>query len=120
MNTPPLTIVCGNSDTMIGLVRKTLDNIYDNHDIGWQLWNHNTYKILQATGTFSYIMGKRRKKRNKKKTLKQIMEYLNDKSLYIKRVSREYFMGTDIGTRKHKDKKKYTRKIKHKKNWRNE
>lgn len=46
MNTPPLTIVCGNSDTMIGLVRKTLDNIYDNHDIGWQLWNHNTYKIL--------------------------------------------------------------------------
>tara|TARA_Y100000361_G_C11051358_1_gene285385 strand:- start:86 stop:283 length:198 start_codon:yes stop_codon:yes gene_type:complete len=65
-------------------------------------------------------MGKRRKKRNKKKTLKQIMEYLNDKSLYIKRVSREYFMGTDIGTRKHKDKKKYTRKIKHKKNWRNE
>ena len=65
-------------------------------------------------------MGKRRKKRNKKKTLKQIMEYLNDKSLYIKRVSREYFMGTDIGNRKHKDKKKYTRKIKHKKNWRNE
>ena len=65
-------------------------------------------------------MGKRRKKRNKKKTLKQKMEYLNDKSLYIKRVSREYFMCTDIGTSKHKDKKKYTRKIKHKKNWRNE
>ena len=52
-------------------------------------------------------MSKRRKKRNKKKTLKQIMEYLNDKSLYIKRVSRDFFMGTDIGTRKHKDKKKY-------------
>ena len=65
-------------------------------------------------------MSKRRKKRNKKKTLKQIMEYLNDKSLYIKRVSRDYFMGTDIGTRKHKDKKKYTRKTKHKKEWRNE
>ena len=65
-------------------------------------------------------MPKRRKKRNKKKTLKQIMEYLNDKSLYIKRVSREYFMGKDIGTRKHKDKKKYTRKQKHKKGWRNE
>ena len=39
------------------------------------------------------------------------------KSLYIKRVSRDFFMGTDIGTRKHKDKKKYTRKIKHKKKW---
>ena len=65
-------------------------------------------------------MPKRRKKRNKKKTLKQIMDYLNDKSLYIKRVSRDYFMGTDIGTRKHKDKKKYTRKQKHKKGWRDE
>ena len=65
-------------------------------------------------------MSKRRKKRNKKKTLKQIMEYLNDKSLYIKRVSRDYFMGTDIGTRRHKDKKKYNRKVKHKKNWRDE
>jgi len=48
------------------------------------------------------------------------MEYLNDKSLYIKRVSREYFMGTDIGTRKHKDKKKYTRKQKYKKGWNHE
>tara|TARA_Y100001970_G_scaffold288221_1_gene414938 strand:- start:256 stop:453 length:198 start_codon:yes stop_codon:yes gene_type:complete len=65
-------------------------------------------------------MSKRRKKRNKKKTLKQIMEYLNDKSLYIKRVSRDYFMGTDIGTRRHKDKKKYNRKIKHKKGWGND
>ena len=62
-------------------------------------------------------MSKRRKKRNKKKTLKQIMEYLNDKSLYIKRVSRDFFIGTDIGTRKHKDKKKYSRKVKHKKKW---
>jgi len=55
-----------------------------------------------------------------KRTLKQIMEYLNDKSLYIKRVSRDYFMGTDIGTRRHKDKTKYNRKRKHKKDWRND
>jgi len=59
-------------------------------------------------------MGKKRKK-NKKKTMQQMLDYLNDKSLYIKRVSRDFFMGTDIGTRRHKDKKKYTRKIKHKK-----
>tara|TARA_B100001094_G_C18195084_1_gene810218 strand:+ start:1390 stop:1587 length:198 start_codon:yes stop_codon:yes gene_type:complete len=65
-------------------------------------------------------MGKRRNKRKKKKTLQQLKDYLNDKSLYIKRVSRDFFMSTDIGTRKHKDKKKYTRKIKHKKNWRSE
>ena len=58
-------------------------------------------------------MAKNRKK--KKKTLQQIIEYINDKSLYIKRASRDYFMGTDIGTRRHKDKTKYTRKIKHKK-----
>lgn len=43
---PPLTIICGNSDQMIRLVREKLDDIYDNHNIGWQLWNHNTYKIL--------------------------------------------------------------------------
>ena len=42
-------------------------------------------------------------------------EYINDASLMIKRVSRDYFMGTDIGTRRHKDKKKYNRKVKHKK-----
>ncbi len=59
-------------------------------------------------------MGKKKKK-NKKKTMQQMLDYLNDKSLYIKRVSRDFFMGTDIGTRRHKDKKKYTRKIKHKK-----
>ena len=62
----------------------------------------------------------RKKKRNKKKTLQHIKDYLNDKSLYIKRVSRDYFMGTDIGTRKHKDKNKYSRKIKHKKGGDNE
>ena len=43
---PPLTIRCGNSDRMIKLVRDVLDRLYDSHDIGWQLWNHNTYKIL--------------------------------------------------------------------------
>jgi len=43
---PPLTIICGNSDKMIRLVRETLDRIYDNHDIGWHMSNHNTYKIL--------------------------------------------------------------------------
>ncbi len=60
------------------------------------------------------------KKRKKKKSLQQMIEYLNDKSLYIKRVSRDYFMGTDIGTRKHKDKTKYSRKRKYKKDWRDE
>ena len=44
-------------------------------------------------------------------------DYLNDASRIIKTVSRDFFMGTDIGTRRHKDKKKYTRKIKHKKRW---
>ena len=63
-------------------------------------------------------MAKNRKK--KKKTLQQILDYINDQSLRIKRVSRDYFMGTDIGTRRHKDKKKYNRKVKHKKNWRDE
>ena len=65
-------------------------------------------------------MASRRKKRNKKKTIEQMKEYINDASLMIKRVSRDYFMGTDIGTRRHKDKKKYNRKVKHKKNWRND
>ena len=57
-----------------------------------------------------------RKKRNKKKkTMQQMLDYLNDQALMIKRVSREAFMGADIGTRRHKDKKKYNRKVKHKK-----
>tara|TARA_R110001583_G_scaffold157062_1_gene308981 strand:+ start:442 stop:636 length:195 start_codon:yes stop_codon:yes gene_type:complete len=62
-------------------------------------------------------MGRKKKQKKKLTTLKQIQDYLNDKSLYIKKVSRDFFMGTDIGTRKHKDKKKYTRKIKHKRRW---
>ena len=57
----------------------------------------------------------RKKKRNKKKLFQQMLDYLNDQSRIIKEVSREFFMGTDIGTRKHKDKKKYNRKQKHKK-----
>ena len=65
-------------------------------------------------------MGKKRKHKKKKKTLQQIKDYLNDKSLYIKRVSRDFFMGTDIGTRKHKDKKKYTRKAKYKRRYKDE
>ena len=56
-----------------------------------------------------------KKKRNKKKSFQQMLDYLNDQSRIIKEVSREFFMGTDIGTRKHKDKKKYSRKVKHKK-----
>ena len=43
---PPLTIICGNSDKMIRLVRETIDRIYDTHKISLQMWNHNTYKIL--------------------------------------------------------------------------
>jgi len=61
-----------------------------------------------------------RKRKKKKKTLQQIKDYLNDKSLYIKRASRDFFMGTDIGTRKHKDKKKYNRKQKFKKEYKND
>ena len=74
-----------------------------------------------SKGCILFIMGKKRKRRNRKKkkltTLQQALEYLNDKSRIIKEVSRDFFMGTDIGTRKHKDKKKYTRKIKHKRRW---
>ena len=44
-----------------------------------------------------------------------MLDYINDQSRIIKEVSREFFMGTDIGTRRHKDKKKYNRKQKHKK-----
>ncbi len=64
-------------------------------------------------------MGKKKKrnKRNKKKTLQQMRDYLNDASLMIKRVSRDFFMDTDIGTRRHKDKTKYSRKKKYKKRY---
>ena len=49
--------------------------------------------------------------------MQQMLDYINDQALRIKRVSRDVFMGTDIGTRKHKDKKKYNRKVKHKKRY---
>ena len=68
-------------------------------------------------------MGKKRKRRNRKKkltTLQQALEYLNDKSRIIKEVSRDFFMGTDIGMRKHKDKKMYTRKGKYKRRYKDE
>ena len=60
------------------------------------------------------------RKRKKKKTLQQILDYLNDQSIRIKAISREVFMGADIGTRRHKVKKRYTRKPKYKKNWEDE
>ena len=60
------------------------------------------------------------RKRKKKKSFQQMLDYLNDQALMIKRVSREVFMDADIGTRKHKDKKKYSRKVKHKKRLDNE
>ena len=40
---------------------------------------------------------------------------LNDQSHIIRVASRETFMDADIGTRRHKDKTKYSRKVKHKK-----
>ena len=46
LNDPPLTIICGNSDKMIKIVENTLDRLYDSAGISWQVWNHNTYKIL--------------------------------------------------------------------------
>jgi hypothetical protein len=60
-------------------------------------------------------MSKKRNHKKKKKTLQQIKDYLNDQSIRIKAISREVFMGADIGTRRHKDKTKYNRKVKHKK-----
>ena len=60
-------------------------------------------------------MGRKRKRKNK--TLKQMRDRLNDQSLRIKQVSRDFFKEADIGTRRHKVKKKYTRKPKYKKKW---
>ena len=65
-------------------------------------------------------MSKKRNRKKKKKTIQQMKEYLNDASRIIKTVSREVFMGADIGTRRHKDKTKYSRKIKHKKGFKDE
>ena len=60
------------------------------------------------------------KRKRKNKTIKQMKDRLNDQSLRIKQVSREVFMDVDIGTRRHKVKKKYTRKPKYKKRWEDE
>ena len=65
-------------------------------------------------------MGRKKKQKRKLTTLQQVKEYLNDRSRYIKTISREVFMGVDIGTRRHKDKTKYSRKIKHKKRYEDE
>ena len=65
-------------------------------------------------------MSKKRNRKKKKKTIQQMKEYLNDASRIIKTVSREVFMGADITTRVHKDKKKYSRKQKHKKGFEDE
>ena len=63
-------------------------------------------------------MAKNKRHKKKRTSLQQVLEYINDQSLRIKRVSRDYFMGTDIGTRRHKDKTKYSRKVKYKKDYR--
>jgi hypothetical protein len=60
-------------------------------------------------------MPKKRNQKKKKKTIQQIKDYLNDQSIRIKQISREVFMGADVTTRIHSDKKKYSRKTKHKK-----
>ena len=60
-------------------------------------------------------MPKKRNQKKKKKTIQQIKDYLNNQSIRIKQISREVFMGADITTRVHSDKKKYSRKTKHKK-----
>ena len=62
----------------------------------------------------------RKKRKPKRKTLKQMRDRLNDQSLRIKQVSRDFFKDADIGTRRHKVKKKYTRKPKYKRNWQDE
>ena len=59
-------------------------------------------------------------RKRKKKTLKQMKERLNDQSHIARLASRDFFKDADIGTRKHKVKKKYTRKPKYKKKWQDE
>ena len=65
-------------------------------------------------------MAKKKRHRKKRTTLQQVLEYINDQSLRIKQVSRDFFKDADIGTRRHKVKKKYTRKPKYKRNWQDE
>ena len=65
-------------------------------------------------------MGRKKKQKKKLTTLQQALDYINDKSRIIKEISRDVFMGVDIGMRRHKDKKKYSRKVKHKKGFTDE
>ena len=65
-------------------------------------------------------MGRKKKQKRKLTTLQQALDYINDKSRIIKTISRDYFMGTDIGARRHKDKTKYNRKVKYKKRYEDE
>ena len=65
-------------------------------------------------------MGRKKKQKRKLTTLQQALDYINDKSRIIKEISREVFMGVDIGSRRHKDKTKYSRKVKHKKRYEDE
>ena len=58
-----------------------------------------------------------RQKKRKNKTIKEMRDRINDQSLRIKQVSRDSFKDADIGTRRHKVKKKYTRKPKYRKDW---
>ena len=71
---------------------------------------------LKSTGVWKVSS----KRKRKKKTMQQMKDRLNDQSLRIKQVSREVFKDADIGTRRHKVKKKYTRKPKYKKDWEDE
>ena len=59
----------------------------------------------------------RKKKRNKRRTEKEKLDRLNDQSHRARLASRDFFKDADIGTRRHKVKKKYTRKPKYKKKW---
>ena len=61
-----------------------------------------------------------KKKKRKNRTIKEMRDRLNDQSIRIKQISREVFKEADIGTRKHKVKKKYTRKPKYKEDYDNE
>ena len=53
-----------------------------------------------------------KKRRNRKKTYNPLK--------LVKSLSRKLFMGSPKGTRVHKDKNKYNRKVKHKKNYKDE
>ncbi len=62
-------------------------------------------------------MAKKGKRKRKNKTLKQMRDRHNDQSHKARLASRDFFKDVDIGTRRHKVKKRYTRKPKYKKKW---